>query len=104
MWRSAESARIKKSPGGDAWAFGWGAVIYKTLDKNVKSTPKIRYNAPMSETVTTSPITGTLPRHWVQAHKHHYRLRIWRGRLVAMCDCSDYIEAEEIERRVNEQA
>lgn len=76
--------------------------MIETLDKNVKSTPKIRYNAPMTETITASPITGTLPRQWVQ-HEHDYRLSILAGRVVCLCACGEYIEAEEIERRVNEQ-
>lgn len=40
----------------------------------------------------------------IPVHKHYYRLRIWQGRIVAMCAdvyCAHVIDCAEIERRLN---
>lgn len=53
-------------------------------------------------TTFTYPESTTIT-YPLRTHEHYYRLRLWQGRLVAQCDCGDYIDAAEIERRVNDK-
>lgn len=34
-------------------------------------------------------------------HAHEWRLMLWRGRIVAACECGDMLEYDEVERRLN---